>query len=116
MGTDTLQLPADLQSTLDQAVEKIVEIAHPSTVILFGSYAEGRAHEGSDLDLLVVADSDSRVRLFVQLNAALKALLGGRAFDLIVVPHDHWMKMRRIRGMVSYEADRYGVKLYERAA
>ncbi len=49
-----LDLPADLQAALDEAVRRIVEVAHPETVILFGSHAEGCAREGSDVDLLVV--------------------------------------------------------------
>jgi Predicted nucleotidyltransferases len=38
-------------------VGQIVERFHPQRVILFGSYAYGEPHEGSDLDLLVVMSS-----------------------------------------------------------
>lgn len=36
----------------------IGEVAHAERVILFGSHANGRADETSDVDLLVVAKSD----------------------------------------------------------
>jgi predicted nucleotidyltransferase len=37
--------------------ERIVALCNPERVYLFGSYAKGTAHEGSDLDLLIVAPS-----------------------------------------------------------
>ncbi len=38
-------------------VERIVALCDPDRVYLFGSYAKGTAHDGSDLDLLIVAPS-----------------------------------------------------------
>ncbi|MGH8606774.1 MAG: nucleotidyltransferase domain-containing protein, partial [Gammaproteobacteria bacterium] len=41
--------------TIHSAVARLVAAAtSPSQVILFGSYAQGTADEGSDLDLLVI--------------------------------------------------------------
>ena len=37
-----------------ELTERIVRGFQPEKVILFGSYASGRAHAGSDVDLLVV--------------------------------------------------------------
>ncbi|MGD0090359.1 MAG: nucleotidyltransferase domain-containing protein [Planctomycetota bacterium] len=34
--------------------EQIAREFHPQRIILFGSYAAGTAHEGSDVDLLVI--------------------------------------------------------------
>ena len=51
-------LPPDVAARLDEAVRRIVEIAGPQLVILFGSYAEGTANEDSDIDLLVVAETE----------------------------------------------------------
>ena len=39
---------------LQQAVKRIVEVAQPSRVILFGSHGRGDADAGSDLDLMVI--------------------------------------------------------------
>ena len=44
----------DLKEGISRVVQQIVEKFHPQKVILFGSYAYGEPHEGSDLDLLVV--------------------------------------------------------------
>jgi predicted nucleotidyltransferase len=41
-----------------QAVQKIVDAAHPEKVILFGSFANGQPTPDSDVDLLVIMQSD----------------------------------------------------------
>jgi predicted nucleotidyltransferase len=43
-------------SVLTSLAERIVQLAHPRQVILFGSQARGTARDGSDLDLLIVGD------------------------------------------------------------
>ena len=48
------------QEVLDGIVERIVAAFHPHKIILFGSYAKGNAREDSDVDLLVIMDSDER--------------------------------------------------------
>ena len=40
--------------TIQAAVDRIVAVANPTKVILFGSYGRGDATEDSDLDLMVV--------------------------------------------------------------
>jgi len=42
------------EQELQQAVQRIVAVAQPSRVILFGSYGRGDADAGSDLDLMVI--------------------------------------------------------------
>ncbi len=116
MSTELVNLPPDLREALDQAVAAIVEIAHPELVILFGSWAEGTARPDSDVDLLVVADYDKRSETYGAIYDILRSALGDRDFDLILTPLDRWPRARTIIGMINYEADRYGVKLIDRAA
>ncbi len=117
MPTADLQptLPPDVAARLDEAVRRIVEIAGPQLVILFGSYAEGTANEDSDIDLLVVAETERLIATEVQLSRALREVFGPLAFDLVVHTPDWWEKARRVRGFVAREADRKGVRLYEPA-
>jgi predicted nucleotidyltransferase len=42
------------QHTINQAVQLLITAAHPSKILLFGSYARGEASEDSDLDFLVI--------------------------------------------------------------
>ena len=45
-------------SKIDLAVEGIVRRLSPIAVILFGSAADGTADDGSDIDLIVVMETD----------------------------------------------------------
>ena len=46
------------EELLQRITQRIVEQFQPEAVILFGSYAWGRPHQHSDVDLLVIMDSD----------------------------------------------------------
>jgi predicted nucleotidyltransferase len=109
-----LPLPQRLRSQLETVVTALAERDDIALIILFGSWAEGKAKDESDIDLLVVADTDDRLQLTLTLADLLRPLLEGRALDLIVVPAEKWAHFRRVRGMIGWEADRFGVKLYER--
>jgi predicted nucleotidyltransferase len=58
-----LDMPDDLRAALREALARLVELAKPEVVILFGSWAEGRARPDSDVDLVVVARTNNRWRL-----------------------------------------------------
>ena len=45
---------------VDRAVEAIVRAYQPQRIIVFGSFARGDTHERSDLDLIVVKDTEER--------------------------------------------------------
>ncbi len=45
---------------IDAVVQKIVQEFNPEKVILFGSYAYGKPNADSDVDLLIVAESNER--------------------------------------------------------
>ena len=61
------------ENRIQQIVNKIVEGLHPEKVVLFGSYAAGSATDDSDLDLLVVMNSD---KPSYKRSAAVRSLLG----------------------------------------
>jgi len=48
------------ESLWDEIANKIVEHFHPDQIILFGSHAYGEPKTDSDLDLLVIMDTDLR--------------------------------------------------------
>ena len=58
------------QEKVDLAVRAAVEVAHPSRVILFGSWARGEAQWDSDLDLAVLLPDSAEP----QLSAIRRAL------------------------------------------
>jgi predicted nucleotidyltransferase len=50
--------PNDHPPLLRRVIERYVRAFAPERIVLFGSYAKGTNHEGSDVDLLVIADLD----------------------------------------------------------
>lgn len=57
---------------LHRVLEQIVEGFHPQKVILFGSYAYGTPTEDSDIDLLVVMETEGRpLRAAANIAAAI---------------------------------------------
>ena len=73
---------------LEAALERIVAVAQPDRVILFGSAARGTAGPESDLDFLVIKRGVTSRRQLAQ--AIYRALVGVRAaIDVVVVtPED----------------------------
>ena len=115
------ELAADLERALEGALACIVQLAHPEAVILFGSRAEGRARDGSDVDLMVVASTPDPAALADAIDDALTALRRGRwgempAFDVVVLTPDQWEHERRLPGLLVHRVDRRGVWVYGRAA
>jgi len=49
---------ADISEALQDIVRKLVEGYSPQKVILFGSHARGDASEDSDIDLLIIKDTE----------------------------------------------------------
>ena len=49
---------APVAQRLPEAIRRIVEALHPEKIILFGSYARGNPTPDSDVDLLVIMETD----------------------------------------------------------
>ena len=74
------------QDTIREIVRRIVEVAQPAQIILFGSAARGQMNRHSDVDLMVVKSGCHRRKLAM---AIYKRLMGvGCAVDVIVVTPD----------------------------
>ena len=68
---------------LDDLVQRIVEVAHPRQIILFGSAARGEMGPQSDLDVLVVVPDGTHCRHTAQ--TIYQHLIGlGVAVDVVV--------------------------------
>jgi predicted nucleotidyltransferase len=52
--------PGEVRGTIERITERIVEHYLPEKIILFGSYACGTPDAGSDVDLLIVKETDER--------------------------------------------------------
>ena len=97
--------------TLPPAIERIVRAVAPEKIILFGSYAYGEPTPDSDVDLLIVWDTDKPRRERV---VTISLLLYPRSFpvDIIVktpreleeeLPHNFFLREIVNTGVVLYE-------------
>ncbi len=53
----SLQTPQRIAWQIENVVKQITQRFQPEQIILFGSYAYGQPHPGSDVDMLVVLDT-----------------------------------------------------------
>ena len=104
--------PTDDDPLLAEIKHRIVEALHPERVILFGSRARGEAREGSDVDLLVVADTeDSPWRYGARVRKALRGLPLTK--DVVVfTPEEFAVRSKWLSGVARRAAEE-GVVLYE---
>jgi predicted nucleotidyltransferase len=92
----------------------LVETAHPTRVILFGSQARGSASADSDADLLVVKP-EVRDVLEENFQLRLKLMPLCLPMDLILTSQSRFDQWRNVPGTVFHDAAREGRVLYEAA-
>jgi len=68
--------------TLDEIIRRIVEVATPEKIILFGSAARGELGPNSDVDLLVIMETMARP---VDRYLAVSRLIRPRPFPLDIL-------------------------------
>ncbi len=96
---------------IDQLKERIAQTMHPEKIYLFGSYAHGKATDESDVDLVVVMDSELTPH---QRNVAVKRLFPLRSFslDAFVYTPQEFARYRDIPGTIVYDAAHNGRLLH----
>jgi len=96
---------------LEEIVRRIVEVAQPERIIMFGSAARGSMGRNSDIDLLVVKSGANRLELAQRIYAHLH---GAReAVDVIVVTPEDLNKYRDNHALVIAAALREGKVVYD---
>ena len=97
---------------IDLIIQRLKDELNPVKIILFGSYAVGNPREDSDVDLLIVADTDlppvERFALVSRMLADFPV-----AFDIIFKTPDEYNRWRNVVNNIVYFADRYGRVIYE---
>lgn len=103
------------EQTIREAVERIVMVARPCKVIIFGSHARGNSDEGSDLDLLVIEPKPvDRYREMIRLREAVGAI--GCGVDLLVYSEEEAERRGQVPGTVVYWALKEGRVVYDAAS
>ena len=102
------------EEMLRKAVELLVRAASPRKIILFGSYAAGRAREDSDLDFVVIEDyvEDRRAEIVRLLRVLEPHEIPA---DIFVASGEFYDRWKGVPGTMLYEVARTGKVVYEAA-
>ena len=96
---------------IKETTKRIISVAHPTRIMLFGSAVRGDMHENSDIDLLVVVPSGTHRRKTAQ--KIYRSLIGvGFAADIVVVTESDIVEFKNHEGMIIRPALEEGKVLY----
>lgn len=98
------------RKVLDEIVRRIVKVAKPQRIIMFGSAARGEMGPDSDLDILVVAACDHRRNTARKIRRELFGI--SVPIDIIVAKPEDIERYRDSIGLIYRPALREGKVLY----
>jgi predicted nucleotidyltransferase len=102
------------ETLLNEVVRRVLSVARPERIVLFGSAAAGRMNRDSDIDLLVLEPTPRNPRKeSVRIGDALRGL--GFPFDVIVMDTERFEETKSLIGGISYPASQTGRVIYEAA-
>ena len=102
------------ETLLDEIVRRVLVVARPDRIILFGSVATGQMTNNSDIDLLVVEPNPANTRdRSVEIRDAVGNI--GYPVDLIVMRTERFERTKRVIGGIAYPANKYGRVVYSAA-
>ena len=103
----------DIEGLIKEAVKRIIDGFNPEKIILFGSYAYGHPSPDSDMDLLIVMDTNAKPhKRAVPIRKVLKGI--GIPKDVIVKTPEEFERFKDVIGTIIYPAAHKGRLLYER--
>ena len=103
------------QSTIDEAIKRLVKVYNPLTIYLYGDYAWGTPNEESSYDLLIIIES-SNERIIKRGYAGFEALWGlGIPQNIIVVTKEEFNQFADDQESTTYEIKTKGKIIYVRA-
>ncbi len=98
---------------MQEMVQRILEVAQPEKIILFGSYARGDATEHSDIDILIIQHSDlPRHKRATPIRLALLGLFPSK--DIVVYTPEEVEDWKTASTSFIASVLREGRVLYER--
>ena len=102
------------ETLLNEVVRRVLTVARPDRIILFGSAATGQMTKDSDIDLLVIEPATASTH---ERRVAIRGAVGdiGYPVDVIVMRTERFERTKRFIGGIAYPANKYGRVIYEAA-
>ena len=101
-----------LQQELARFIEVVTQQMQPESIILFGSLATGQVGEWSDLDLVVIANTD--LPFYERIKQVLQSVCPRAGMDVLVYTPDEWAEMTSQRSFIQEEILNKGQVVYAR--
>lgn len=98
------------EQTLQEILRRVVEVAQPERIILFGSAARGEMGPHSDVDLLVVKGGVHRRKLGMEIYKNLTGV--GCAVDVVVVTPEDIERYGHCPALIIHPALKEGREVY----
>jgi predicted nucleotidyltransferase len=97
---------------LDRVVDRIVNKFSPEKIIIFGSVAKGTAGTDSDVDILIIMDTElSYYRRSGPIRAAMRGI--PVATDMMVLTPEEYKELKDDESSFASEISKTGVVAYE---
>ncbi|MCS6950911.1 MAG: nucleotidyltransferase domain-containing protein [Armatimonadota bacterium] len=101
-----------LEAELQRWVQLLIEHENPQRILLFGSLATGNIEEWSDVDLVIIQETNLR---FLDRTREMLRLLNPRvSVDILVYTPEEFERLLQERPFVRHEIWEKGKVLYER--
>lgn len=99
------------QEQTSTIVNRVVQYARPTKVILFGSYANGDPDENSDIDLLIIKNTDLPLnKRSLEIRPCLRGLK--IPIDILVYTEDEYQDQLNSKYSIIGEIAKKGIVLY----
>lgn len=99
------------REVLDEVIRRIVEVADPEKIILFGSAARGDMTSHSDIDLLIIKEGGDALDLMGRIYMRLHDV--GTAVDALVVAPEDVERYKNSHALVIRPAMEEGKVVYD---
>ena len=109
------ETPATIgEDLIEEIVRRVLSVATPDRIILFGSAVSGEMTRDSDIDLLIVEPQiKDRKKEYVRIRQALGDL--AYAFDILFITTSWFEESKDVIGGIAYPANKHGKVIYDAA-